>query len=166
MQELLGVHFDAAALPAGPSAARLSNRRTHRAQRSQSDRSSELTPAMGVGSTSLADAAHSFAEAVWNARIQSLGDDVWFELQRRVLLTVLDRLWCDHLNRLDDAWTSIPVHKALGRTPLREFEKDVAAAFQTTQSELQLETVGYLMNIDVTVEPADTVDNGQAELSE
>ena len=92
------------------------------------------------------------ADRAWAARAQSLGEGVWFELQRRVLLSVLDRTWRDHLAALIDLRESVGLALLHNADPLVEYERQATSLLDETNATLKSEAVGYLMNLHVEIE--------------
>ena len=64
------------------------------------------------------------AEAAYDRREEQLGAEVMRELERRVLLTVLDRKWREHLYEMDYLREGIGLRAMAQRDPLVEYQRE------------------------------------------
>ena len=64
------------------------------------------------------------AQAAYDQREESLGEEVMRELERRVLLTVLDRKWREHLYEMDYLREGIGLRAMAQRDPLVEYQRE------------------------------------------
>ena len=84
---------------------------------------------------------------------RQLGDEVMRELERRVLLSVLDRKWREHLYEMDYLREGIGLRAYSQRDPLVEYQREGFDLFSAMMDSIKEESVGYLFNVEVTVEP-------------
>jgi preprotein translocase subunit SecA len=94
------------------------------------------------------------AERAYDAREAELGDDVTRELERRVILTVLDRKWREHLYEMDYLRDGIGLRAMAQRDPLIEYQREGYDLFNAMMDSIKEETVGYLFHAEVQVAPA------------
>ncbi len=95
------------------------------------------------------------AQAAYNAREDDLGSEVLRELERRVLLSVLDRKWREHLYEMDYLQEGIGLRAMAQRDPLVEYQREGFDMFAAMMDGIQEESVGFLFNLEVEVdEPA------------
>ncbi|MEU6822222.1 preprotein translocase subunit SecA [Streptomyces atriruber] len=87
--------------------------------------------------------------ARYEERELALGADVMRELERRVVLSVLDRKWREHLYEMDYLQEGIWMRSYLGRDPLFEFQREGFDLFTAMMDAIKEESVGYLFNLDV-----------------
>jgi preprotein translocase subunit SecA len=73
------------------------------------------------------------------------------ELERRVVLSVIDRRWRDHLYEMDYLKDGIGLRAMAQRDPLVEYQREGFAMFQQMMGQIREETVGFLFNLDVEV---------------
>ncbi|MFD4629897.1 preprotein translocase subunit SecA [Streptomyces sp. NPDC058284] len=85
-------------------------------------------------------------------RERALGEDVMRELERRVVLSVLDRKWREHLYEMDYLQEGIWMRSYLGRDPLFEFQREGFEMFGAMMDAIKEESVGYLFHLEVHVE--------------
>ncbi|TAM88037.1 MAG: preprotein translocase subunit SecA [Jatrophihabitans sp.] len=92
------------------------------------------------------------AQAAYDAREEDLGAEVLRELERRVLLTVLDRKWREHLYEMDYLQEGIGLRAMAQRDPLVEYQREGYDMFAAMMDGIQEESVGFLFNLEVQVE--------------
>ncbi len=109
------------------------------------------------------------AREAWNRREEQLTPEVTRELERRVVLSVLDRKWREHLYEMDYLKEGIGLRAMAQRDPLIEYQREGFDMFAAMLDSLKEESVGFLFNIQVQVvqpgaETADgTADDGGIE---
>ena len=74
------------------------------------------------------------------------------ELERRVVLSVLDRKWREHLYEMDYLQEGIGLRAMAQRDPLVEYQREGFLLFQAMKEAIKEESVGYLFNLEVEVE--------------
>ncbi len=110
------------------------------------------------------------ALAAYDAREEQLGADTMRELERQVLLTVLDRKWREHLYEMDYLREGIGLRAMAQRDPLVEYQREGGDMFNAMMEAFMEEVVGFLFNLEVKVRPAEeevevelvTDDDGEA----
>jgi preprotein translocase subunit SecA len=75
-------------------------------------------------------------------------------LERQVLLTVLDRKWREHLYEMDYLKEGIGLRAMAQRDPLVEYQREGFDMFQGLLEGLKEESVGFLFNLQVEVQQA------------
>ncbi|MEY2989507.1 MAG: hypothetical protein RLZZ163_423, partial [Actinomycetota bacterium] len=93
------------------------------------------------------------AQSAYDQREQDLGEDVTRELERRVILTVLDRKWREHLYEMDYLRDGIGLRAMAQRDPLVEYQREGYDLFMAMMDAIKEETVGYLFNVEVEIKP-------------
>jgi len=92
------------------------------------------------------------AQASYDDREESLGDEVTRELERRVILSVLDRKWREHLYEMDYLRDGIGLRAMAQKDPLIEYQREGFDLFNAMMDGIKEETVGYLFNVQVEVQ--------------
>jgi len=93
----------------------------------------------------------SDAKIAYAAREEKLGEPAMRELERRVVLQVLDRRWRDHLYEMDYLKDGIGLRAMAQRDPLIEYQREGYEMFQTMMGQIKEESVGFLYNLEVEV---------------
>ncbi|MCD4525358.1 preprotein translocase subunit SecA [Nocardioides sp. cx-173] len=95
------------------------------------------------------------AHAAYDAREEEMGEEVMRELERRVLLSVLDRKWREHLYEMDYLREGIYLRAYSQRDPLVEYQREGFDMFAAMMDGIKEEAVGFLFNLEVQVEEDD-----------
>jgi preprotein translocase subunit SecA len=93
----------------------------------------------------------SDARIAYARREQQLGEQAMRELERRVVLSVIDRRWRDHLYEMDYLKDGIGLRAMAQRDPLIEYQREGFAMYQQMMGQIREETVGFLFNLEVEV---------------
>lgn len=93
----------------------------------------------------------SDARIAYEKRQETLGEAATRELERRVVLQVLDRRWRDHLYEMDYLKDGIGLRAMAQRDPLIEYQREGYQMFQAMMGQIKEESVGYLYNLEVEV---------------
>ncbi|WP_168626490.1 preprotein translocase subunit SecA [Cryobacterium sp. BB307] len=96
----------------------------------------------------------SDAKLAYQRREEELGSQAMRELERRVVLSVIDRRWRDHLYEMDYLKDGIGLRAMAQRDPLVEYQREGFALFQNMMGQIREETVGFLFNLEVEVSGA------------
>jgi len=108
----------------------------------------------GISAEGLKRELLSDALIAYEKREQALGEAATRELERRVVLQVLDRRWRDHLYEMDYLKDGIGLRAMAQRDPLIEYQREGYAMFQSMMGQIKEESVGYLYNLEVEVRRA------------
>lgn len=91
------------------------------------------------------------AQAAYDRREEELGEEVARELERRVILSVLDRKWREHLYEMDYLRDGIGLRAMAQRDPLVEYQREGFDLFTAMMDGIKEETVGFLFHVEVKV---------------
>ena len=90
-----------------------------------------------------------------------MGDNVWFDTFRRVAMFVIDRLWTDHLQMMDNARSSVNLRAYGQREPIVEYKREGLKLFR----ELEDNYLNQVADIMKNLEPAAGGEEGSATIS-
>ncbi|CAG7622585.1 preprotein translocase subunit SecA [Leucobacter soli] len=113
------------------------------------------TGGKGIGRDFLRREILSDAEVAYEKREESLGEEAMRELERRVVLSVIDRRWRDHLYEMEYLKEGIGLRAMAQRDPLVEYQREGYTLFQSTMGQIKEESLGLLYNLEVQVRPAE-----------
>ena len=99
-------------------------------------------------------------EKAYAAREESVGSEVMRELERKVLLSVLDRKWREHLYEMDYLQEGIGLRAMAQRDPLVEYQREGYELFSAMMEAIKEEIAGFLFNIEITVESSNNEVSG------
>jgi preprotein translocase subunit SecA len=97
----------------------------------------------------------SDAKLAYERRTEQLGEPAMRELERRVVLSVIDRRWRDHLYEMDYLKDGIGLRAMAQRDPLVEYQREGFALYQQMMGSIREESVGFLFNLEVEVTGGD-----------
>lgn len=101
----------------------------------------------------IADAERAYAER--EKQLEELaGEGAMRQLERNVLLNVLDRKWREHLYEMDYLKEGIGLRAMAQRDPLVEYQREGYDMFVGMLEGLKEESVGFLFNVQVEAAPA------------
>jgi preprotein translocase subunit SecA len=98
------------------------------------------------------------AYAVREAELEEIaGEGAMRQLERNVLLNVIDRKWREHLYEMDYLKEGIGLRAMAQRDPLVEYQREGFDMFTGMLDGLKEESVGFLFNVSVEAVPASQV---------
>ena len=106
----------------------------------------------GLDADELIERLKADAHAAYDAREAEVGPEVMRELERRVVLSVLDRKWREHLYEMDYLREGISLRAYAQRDPLVEYQREGFDMFAAMMDGIKEESVGFLFNLEVQVE--------------
>ncbi|MBO4207574.1 preprotein translocase subunit SecA [Micromonospora echinofusca] len=94
------------------------------------------------------------AHTAYDRREETLGEEAVRQLERMVLLQVIDRKWREHLYEMDYLQEGISLRAYAQRDPVVEYQREGFDMFATMMDGIKEETVGFLYNLEVQVQEA------------
>ena len=86
-------------------------------------------------------------DEVVKKKIQELGEDVFYDAVRKLILQVIDMLWMEHLEAMDYMRSSVNLRAYGQRDPLVEYKKDGLRMFKEMQESIKHHIAELLPNI-------------------
>jgi preprotein translocase subunit SecA len=122
----------------------------------------------GLSGEFVTDAVIADAQAAYERREEEFGSEIMRELERRVVLSVLDRKWREHLYEMDYLREGIGLRGYGQRDPLVEYQREGYDMFNTMMEGIKEESVGNLFNLQIQIQENPIVEeappNGGASL--
>jgi preprotein translocase subunit SecA len=106
----------------------------------------------GLSGEFITEAILADAQAAYERREEEFGSEVMRELERRVVLSVLDRKWREHLYEMDYLREGIGLRGYGQRDPLVEYQREGYDMFGAMMEGIKEESVGNLFNLQVQVQ--------------
>jgi preprotein translocase subunit SecA len=106
----------------------------------------------GLSGEFITEAAIADAQSAYERREEEFGSEVMRELERRVVLSVLDRKWREHLYEMDYLREGIGLRGYGQRDPLVEYQREGYDMFGAMMDGIKEESVGNLFNLQVQVQ--------------
>jgi preprotein translocase subunit SecA len=92
------------------------------------------------------------AQAAYHGREETLTPEVMREFERRVVLSVLDTKWREHLYEMDYLQSGIHMRSHAQRDPLIEYQREGFELFTAMMDAIKEESIGNLFNLEVHVQ--------------
>jgi len=106
----------------------------------------------GLSAEFITEMIQQDAQAAYQRRCEELTPEVMRELERRVVLSVLDRKWREHLYEMDYLRDGIGLRAWAQRDPLVEYQREGYDMFNGMMEGIKEESVGNLFNLQVQVQ--------------
>src|SRR5271165_5988708 len=116
----------------------------------------------GLTGEFITEAVIADAQAAYERREQEFGSEVMREVERRVVLSVLDRKWREHLYEMDYLREGIGLRGYGQRDPLIEYQREGYDMFSAMMDGIKEESVGHLFNLEIQVQENPIVEEGTA----
>jgi len=117
----------------------------------------------GLTTELITDMAIADAQGAYDRREQEFGPELMRELERRVVLSVLDRKWREHLYEMDYLREGIGLRGYGQRDPLVEYQREGYDMFNGMMEGIKEESVGNLFNLQVQVQENPIVEEAAAD---
>ncbi|MGH3647773.1 MAG: preprotein translocase subunit SecA, partial [Micromonosporaceae bacterium] len=107
------------------------------------------------------------AHAAYDRREEELGEETLREMERQVLLEVIDQKWREHLYEMDYLREGVGLRAYAQRDPLVEYQREGFDMFATMLEGIKEETVRFVFNAQVQIEapPSEEVEKLRAAVS-
>src|SRR6516164_8449417 len=116
----------------------------------------------GLTGEFITEAMIADAQDAYQRREQEFGSEVMREVERRVILSVLDRKWREHLYEMDYLREGIGLRGYGQRDPLIEYQREGYDMFGAMMEGIKEESVGLLFNLEVQVQENPVVEEAGA----
>jgi len=94
------------------------------------------------------------ADQLYRRREETLGGELMRELERAVMLRVVDQKWMAHLDAMDDLREGVGLRAYGQQDPLIEYKREAFDMFQEMIQGIQEDTVRYLFRVNVARQSA------------
>jgi preprotein translocase subunit SecA len=106
----------------------------------------------GLSADLLTDMVQENAQEAYDRREAELTPDLMREIERRVVLSVLDRKWREHLYEMDYLREGIGLRAMAQRDPLVEYQREGYDMFNSMMDGIREESVGNLFNLQFEIQ--------------
>ncbi|WP_134772688.1 preprotein translocase subunit SecA [Ornithinimicrobium flavum] len=103
----------------------------------------------GVTTQQLVEQLTSDAQHAYDQREAEVGEDLMRDVERRIVLQVLDRKWREHLYEMDYLKEGIGLRAMAQREPLVEYQREGYQLFQAVMEAIKEESVRFLFQAEV-----------------
>jgi len=113
---------------------------------------SEIGGAVALDNDYLLERILEDSRQAYGKRESELTSTVMRELERKILLSVLDRKWREHLYEMDYLQEGIGLRAMAQRDPLVEYQREGFDLFSAMMDAVKEELVSFVFNVEVQVE--------------
>jgi preprotein translocase subunit SecA len=94
------------------------------------------------------------ATAYYEQREETLGPDVMRQVERQVMLRIIDQKWREHLQEMDYLQGGINLRAMGQKDPLMEWQREGFEMFGQMMTAIAQDFVKYVMHVEVALQPA------------
>jgi preprotein translocase subunit SecA len=87
----------------------------------------------------------------YEAKEQTIGNDAWRDIERRVMLSMIDQHWREHLYEMDYLREGINLRAMGQKDPLSEWQREGFDMFEAMMGQIQDNFVAYVSHLQVGV---------------
>jgi preprotein translocase subunit SecA len=91
-------------------------------------------------------------QEIYEKKVQEIGEPLFRDLERYVLLRVVDSYWKDHLRNMDHLREGIGLRAVGQRDPFVEYQIEAFDMFQDMVAHIREDTIRYLLHLQVVAE--------------
>lgn len=99
----------------------------------------------------LADAIVEGSRAYYKQREQQMGEETLRELERVIMLRVVDQKWMDHIDAMDQLRQGIGIRAYGQEDPVRAYANEGFEMFEAMNASIQEDTLKYMYNLPIEV---------------
>ncbi|KUG04238.1 protein export cytoplasm protein seca atpase rna helicase [hydrocarbon metagenome] len=92
-------------------------------------------------------------QALYQAREQEMGPEVMRQLEKALLLRIIDQKWMDHIDAMDQLRNGISLRAYGQKDPLIEYKFEAYDAFQSMIYSIKEDVVRYILRLKVVQNP-------------
>lgn len=121
----------------------------------------------GLTRDEVSDLLKEKAQSLYERRKEELGPENMHELERALMLRIIDDKWMDHIDAMDQLRHGISLRAYGQRDPLVEYKFEAYNAFQDMVFSIKEDVVRYIFRVRMVAQPKErvTVENRDGETS-
>jgi len=122
---------------------------------------------MGLTRDEVTELLKEKARSLYDRRVEEMGAETVGELQKALLLRIIDDKWMDHIDAMDQLRHGISLRAYGQRDPLVEYKFEAYNAFQDMIASIKEDVVRYIFRVRVVSQPREraTVENRDGEVA-
>ncbi|MCT4663293.1 MAG: preprotein translocase subunit SecA [Tissierellales bacterium] len=100
----------------------------------------------------LSETLKNVGQMLYETRERLVGDDRFREIERIIMLKIVDTKWIDHIDAMDQLKQGIGLRAMGNEDPVRAYQKEGYDMFEELIHTIQVDTVKYLFHIEIETE--------------
>ena len=109
----------------------------------------------GIADAEIRERLKDAADRKMAEKAVTYGTDIWRQVEKSLLLQVLDQMWKDHLLTLDHLRQGIGLRAYGQRDPLNEYKREAFDLFELMLQNLRERITGLLAHVELRVSPTE-----------
>ncbi len=105
----------------------------------------------GIADSEILDRVTDLSDKKMALKAADIGPEVWRQVQRMVILQILDQHWKEHLHNLDHLRQGINLRAFGQRDPLNEFKTEAYAAFEMMVNQMREQVCHTLSMVELSI---------------
>ena len=98
-----------------------------------------------------------------NTRVEKIGSDQNKEIEKKLLLQIIDFSWRSHIQYLEQLRQVIGLRSYGQKDPLSEFKKEAFTLFEILLEKIKIDIIKYLFNLNIIIQEKQ-VEDSQEEI--
>jgi preprotein translocase subunit SecA len=103
------------------------------------------------------DELQKIVEQSFLAKEEEIGQELYWQIQRQIILQAIDSLWMEHLDTMDHLRDSVRLRGYGQRDPLVEYKKEGHGMFQRLQADISRQIISSVLRVTVQAQPHEHV---------
>ncbi|NLB89155.1 MAG: preprotein translocase subunit SecA [Syntrophomonadaceae bacterium] len=123
---------------------------------------------VGMTKREMKDFISERTKKFYEVREEELGSETMRELERAIMLRIIDEKWMDHIDAMDQLRNGISLRAYAQRDPLIEYKFEAYEAFQAMVFAIKEDVVRYIMRVKVVQRPEErkiVANHGEGEVN-
>ncbi len=114
---------------------------------------SEWAKEEGIADREMLERVRDHADRFMAGRAAAIGPDLMRQIEKAILLQIIDRHWRDHLLHLEHLRQAVGLRGYAQRDPLREYQTESFTLFEAMLEKLRQDVTMHLAHVQVAQEP-------------
>jgi preprotein translocase subunit SecA len=108
---------------------------------------------LGMTKEEVQDLVGEKTHALYEAREEELGSETMREIEKAIMLRIIDNKWMDHIDAMDQLRNGINLRAYAQRDPLIEYQFEAFEAFQAMVFSIKEDVVRYILRVRIIEKP-------------
>ena len=87
-----------------------------------------------------------------NTRVEKIGSEQNKEIEKKLLLQIIDFSWRSHIQYLEQLRQVIGLRSYGQKDPLSEFKKEAFSLFENLLEKIKIDIIKYLFNLNIVIQ--------------
>ncbi|SEN63754.1 protein translocase subunit secA [Peptostreptococcus russellii] len=107
-----------------------------------------IPDAKDLSNEEIAKNVKDIARRVYDLKSMLIGESIFAEEQKKILLKVVDNYWVDHIDLMDQMRQSVGLVSVAQKDPVKEYTIEAYNMFETLNKKIRLETLKFVFSFE------------------